>query len=118
MEDINEKMPWTFEGKENLETAQRLQAGETCKVTGYGNSMTPILLSGQPVVCEPVRKDTVLRKRDIILCKVKGHFYLHLIWAVKKGRGGTETYLIGNNHGHPNGTIGRSQIYGRVIQKL
>ena len=45
-----------YEGKENAVTAQRLKNGETCKVTGYGQSMTPILKSGQSVICVPVKK--------------------------------------------------------------
>lgn len=100
--------------KENVEAANKLRAGFTITIMGIGNSMTPLLKSGQSVICEPVKDDTKLNKRDIVLCKVKGHYYLHLIWAVKSDN----TYLIGNNHGKPNGTISRSNIFGKVIEKL
>lgn len=37
--------------------------------------MTPILKSGQPVICKPVTEDTELKKNDIVLCKVKSNYY-------------------------------------------
>ena len=106
--------PYDFCGKENHESAEKLKAGLVGRIQGFGQSMTPILKSGQEVICEPVKDDTKLNKKDIVLCKVKGHHYLHLIWAVKSDG----TYLIGNNHGHPNGTIGRNNIFGKVVEKL
>lgn len=75
-----------YKGKENYETAKHLMAGEECIVIGYGQSMTPILKSGQAVRCIPVAEETVLKKNDIVLCKVAGHFYLHKISASKGGR--------------------------------
>lgn len=50
-----------YKGKENYETAKHLMAGEECIVTGYGQSMTPILKSGQAVRCVPVTEETILR---------------------------------------------------------
>lgn len=103
-----------FYGKENAITAQKLREGCICHVTGYGQSMTPILKSGQSVICIPVTGDTKLKKNDIVLCKVGGHYYLHKIVAIKAG----DRFTIGNNHGHINGTIGRSNIFGVVTKKL
>lgn len=106
-------MEYTFEGKENKITVEHLLKGETCKITGFGQSMTPILKSGQPVICEPVKEDTELKKNDIVLCKIKGKYYLHKISAIKG-----KSYQISNNHGHINGTIGKNCIYGKVIKIL
>ena len=103
-----------YEGKENLETVKHLQNGETCIVTGYGQSMTPKLKSGQSVICTPVTDNTQLKKKDIVLCKVKGHFYLHLISAIKNNK----SFQISNNHGHVNGWISRNCIYGKVTEIL
>lgn len=103
-----------FEGKENAITAEHLKNGETCKVIGYGQSMTPILKSGQPVIVEPVSEDTSLKKNDIVFCKVKGHYYLHKISAIKN----RDCYQISNNHGHVNGTISRRNIYRKVVEIL
>ena len=55
-------MEYSYEGKENAITAKHLQNGEICKVVGFGNSMTPKLKSGQPVICIPVKEDTELKK--------------------------------------------------------
>lgn len=104
---------YTFSGRECKITADKLREGNTCKVLGVGNSMTPILKSHQEVICIPVTEDTVLEKKDIVLCKVKGHYYLHLIWAIRGNQ-----YLIGNNHGHANGWITRNSIFGKVTKIL
>ena len=110
---IKSMRDYTFSGYENMTTASHLMAGEICKVTGIGNSMTPILKSRQSVICEPVKKDTVLKKRDIVLCKVNGRCYLHLIHAAKE-----DSFLIGNNHGHMNGWTSRRNVFGRVVEIL
>lgn len=65
--------------------------------------------SGQLVTVEPI-KEQALQKGDIVLCKVRGTEYLHLIKAVRG-----ERYLIGNNIGRINGWIGRHSIFGRCI---
>lgn len=107
-------MDYGYEGKENAITAEHLKNGETCKVVGFGQSMTPILKSGQPVICVPVTKETELKKNDIVFCKVKGKYYLHKISSIKNG----VSYQISNNHGHVNGTISKSNIYGLVTKFL
>lgn len=104
---------YQFEGKENKITAEHLRKGETCKVIGFGQSMTPILKSGQSVICSPVNENTSLNKNDIVLCKVKGKYYLHKISAIKG-----KSYQISNNHGHVNGTVSRNCIYGKVVEIL
>lgn len=107
-------MNYDYEGKENAITAEHLRNGEICKVVGFGQSMTPILKSGQPVICNPVTEETNLQKNDIVLCKIKGKYYLHKISAIKNG----VSYQISNNHGHINGTIRKSNIYGIVVKIL
>jgi len=44
---------------------------------------------------------------DIVLCRVRGREYLHLVKAVQDRR-----YLIGNNRGGTNGWVGRAAVYG------
>jgi hypothetical protein len=48
-----------------------------------------------------------LRVGDIVLVRVNGHAYLHLIKAIDRGR-----FLIGNNRGKINGWVGPNAIYG------
>ena len=103
-----------LKGKENVITAEHLKNGEECIVIGYGQSMTPILKSGQAVRVSPITNDTILNKNDIVFVKVAGHFYLHKISAIKNDT----TYQISNNHGHINGWVGKSQIYGKVVEIL
>ena len=102
-----------FNGKENRITAEKLQQGIKCRDVGIGNSMTPILKSKQAVMCDPVDENTILEKKDIVLAKVGGHYYLHLIHAIKG-----DQYLIGNNHGHMNGWVKRNNIFGKVVEIL
>ena len=58
------------------------------------------------VTVEPLG-NKVLQKGDIVLCKVNGSQYLHLIKAIQGDR-----YQIGNNIGRINGWIGIGSIYG------
>lgn len=74
-----------------------------------GNSMTPIIKSRQPITLAPVLNPDLLTKGDIVLCKVNGRRYTHLITATKPG------YVqISNNHGHVNGWTSWANVYGIV----
>lgn len=55
---------YTYKGKEDRATAEKLKSGETCWVMGIGNSMTPVLKSHQPVICAPVTDETIIEKKD------------------------------------------------------
>ncbi len=61
---------------------------------------------GALVTLEPCSTDK-LAVGDIVLVKVKGHVYLHLIKAINGAR-----FLIGNNRGGTNGWVGAHCIYG------
>ena len=99
--------------KENIQTCIKLREGNVCLVQGFGQSMTPLLKSGQVCRVIPVTDEIPLNKNDIVLCKVKGHVYLHKITAIKGSR-----YQIGNNHKHINGWIGRDNIFGKCVEIL
>lgn len=88
---------------------EALQRGETVKFRPKGNSMTPRVNSGQLCTVAPVR-DTPLAKGDVVLCKVNGRQFLHLVLAVNDKQA-----LIGNNHGHTNGWCTLANVYGRLI---
>ena len=107
-------MQYDFSGFENAESAKQLREGKVGKLIGIGNSMLPHLKSRQAVICIPVTEKTELKKKDIVLSKVNGHFYLHFIHAIKNDN----QFLIGNTHGHMNGWVGRNNIYGKVVEKL
>jgi hypothetical protein len=88
----------------------RLLRGETVQFRPRGNSMVGKISSGQLCTVEPVGERT-LGLGDIVLCKVKGNQYLHLIKAMQ-----AERIQIGNNRGGINGWITRRQIYGFLIR--
>jgi hypothetical protein len=89
----------------------KLQKGETFITSEKGNSMSPIIKSGQDHRLAPVElKD--LNVGDIVFCKVKGNYYTHLVKAKNEVRG----VLIGNNKGGVNGWT--KQVFGKVIEIL
>lgn len=66
--------------------------------------------SGDLCTVEPVGAGE-LEAGDIVLCKVGGSEYLHLIKAVRGGR-----FQIGNNRGGINGWIGADGIFGKCVR--
>lgn len=95
---------------------QKLQNGETVKFRPHGNSMTGKISSGQLCTVVPVTDDTVLVVGDVVLCKVLGRQFIHLITAMKAdSASGNHCYQISNNKGHVNGWTRRKQIYGKLI---
>ncbi len=85
---------------------EKLKNGEAVSFRPRGNSMQGKVDSGQLVTVEPLG-ERELQKGDIVLCKVNGSQYLHLIKAIQGDR-----FQIGNNRGRINGWIGRNLIYG------
>jgi hypothetical protein len=76
-------------------------------MTCFGNSMTPILKSGQRL--KFVKQDEY-EVGDVVFCKVRGRYIdAHKIVKKNNKRG----YLIANNHGHENGWTW--SIYGKAI---
>ena len=90
---------------------QKLLNGETIVSKGLGNSMLPILKSKQPVVLQPVTWEDC-EPGDIVLCKVRGNCFTHLV----KGKNVKRGLQIGNNRGHINGWT--KNVYGKVIEIL
>ncbi len=89
---------------------QRLSAGQTVTFRPRGNSMSGRIESGQLVTVEPPG-DKTLEIGAIVLCKVNGVQYLHLIKAQSGDR-----YQIGNNRGRINGWTTRRNIFGIVTR--
>ena len=84
-----------------------LRNGKVAQVKPHGNSMIPLIHSGNKVTIKPVQLDN-LSVGDIVLCRVRGNQYLHLIKAIDG-----ERFLIGNSKGRINGWT--KAIYGKVI---
>lgn len=88
----------------------KLKKGETVQFRPHGNSMQGRISSGQLVTVEPVDLQNV-RPGDVVLCKVRGAQYLHLVGAVRG-----KQFRIENNHGHINGWVSANSIYGKCTK--
>ena len=90
---------------------EKLERGEVFITKEKGNSMTPLILSGQEHELSPVKIEDVV-KGDIVYVKVKGKLYTHLVLATDDKKG----LLIGNNKGGVNGWS--RNVYGKVTKIL
>jgi phage repressor protein C with HTH and peptisase S24 domain len=88
----------------------KLRGGETVSFRPRGGSMSPRIESGDLCTVEPVDASAV-RAGDVVLCKVHGAEYLHIVKAVQGAR-----FQIGNNRGHVNGWVGPASIFGRLVK--
>ncbi len=87
-----------------------LARGQPVSFRPRGNSMAGKIESGQLCTVEPI-DPSILRVGDIVLCKVNGREYLHLIKAIQGQR-----YQIGNNRGRINGWISAGGIFGKCVR--
>ena len=92
--------------------AEQLLKGETITFKVKGNSMYPIIFSGETVTVEPIVDKCSLEPYDVVLCKVSGRYYLHTITNIRLDAEGL-TFEISNCKRH---VIGWTQaVYGLVI---
>lgn len=87
---------------------EKLNNGEAVIICPKGNSMKGKIESGTLVKVNPITSETKIIVGDIVLCKVHGSEYLHLVKAIRPDG----TYQIANNRGHINGWIGKNNIFG------
>ncbi|WP_201262718.1 S24/S26 family peptidase [Deinococcus aerius] len=74
-----------------------------------GHSMRGKVNDGDLVTLVPAQ-ELPLEVGDVVLVRVAGKDYLHLIKAISGGR-----CLIGNNRGGINGWVGCQSIYGKAV---
>jgi hypothetical protein len=89
---------------------ERLRKGETMSFRPRGSSMSGKIESGQLCTVVPVDSAT-LKVGDVVLCKVNGREYLHLIKAVRGQR-----FQIGNNRGRINGWVAAAAVFGKCVR--
>jgi hypothetical protein len=87
----------------------KLKNGETVSFRPRGNSMSGKIESGQLCTVKPIDPQKI-EVGDIVLCKVKGYEYLHLVKAIQGQR-----FQIGNNKGRINGWITANSIFGKCV---
>lgn len=88
---------------------EALQAGRTVVFRPHGNSMQGRVESGQ--LCTVAPLEGMPAPGDVVLCKVNGAQYLHLVKAVQGDR-----VQIGNNKGRINGWTSRNQVFGKLVK--
>jgi hypothetical protein len=89
---------------------EKLRTGETVSFRPRGASIKGRIESGQLCIVAPVDCSN-LSVGDIVLCKVRGAEYLHLVKAISG-----ERFQIGNNRGGINGWIGAAGMFGKCIR--
>jgi len=88
--------------------AARVAAGATVELRPSGSSMVPLIRSRQLVTVAPVNPDRI-EVGDIVLARVAGTVYLHLVSALDRS---TSRVQISNNRGRTNGWTNHARIYG------
>ena len=93
----------------------KLKNGETVSFRPIGGSMSGLIESGQLCTVEPISKFAFSGKGqlmvgDIVLVKVNGSDYLHLIKKICDNQ-----YQIGNNKGRINGWVELDSIFGVLV---
>lgn len=89
----------------------KLKAGETVSFRPHGNSMEGRISSGQLCTVEPIKDYAAISAGDIVLCKVHGREFLHLVKAIRGNQ-----LQIGNNRGHINGWISQNSVFGLCVR--
>jgi hypothetical protein len=90
---------------------EKLKGGETVQFRPHGHSMTPKIKSGELCTVAPIVDHATLEAGDIVLCKVNGSQYIHLVSAIQGPR-----FQISNNKGHVNGWVTANAIYGKLVK--
>jgi hypothetical protein len=102
-----------------LPWVEKLKRGETVQFRPRGHSMKGKVNDGDLVTVVPVKFEPwpaicPVMQGDIVLCKVKSKYFLHLV--VSEGDGTGTEFLIGNNRGYTNGWTLAKNIFGKVIR--
>ncbi|MGW4890823.1 S26 family signal peptidase [Kitasatospora sp. NPDC004240] len=91
--------------------AARVAGGATVEFRPSGSSMVPLIRSKQPVVVAPV-DPALLEVGDIVLARVSGTVYLHLVSSVDPAR---RRVQISNNRGRVNGWTNHDRVFGICV---
>ncbi|GIE78580.1 hypothetical protein Aph02nite_45300 [Actinoplanes philippinensis] len=91
--------------------AARVAEGRSVEFRPSGTSMIPLIRSRQLVTVAPV-DPTKVQVGDIVLARVAGTTYLHLVSAVDTSRGRVQ---ISNNRGRVNGWTDHTRLYGICV---
>lgn len=91
----------------------RLQRGLTVQLRPKGQSMVPVIRSGQLCTLAPVKDHRDLQVGDVVLSRVQGAVRLHKISAIDRPKGRVQ---ISNQRGFVNGWTGYGKVYGILVK--
>ncbi|MCP2311463.1 S26 family signal peptidase [Kitasatospora paracochleata] len=91
--------------------AARVAGGATVEFRPSGSSMVPLIRSRQLVAVAPV-DPTRLELGDIVLARVAGTVYLHLVSSLDPAR---KRVQISNNRGRINGWTSHDRVFGICV---
>jgi hypothetical protein len=91
--------------------ASRVADGATVEFRPTGSSMVPLIKSRELVTVAPVDPAKV-QVGDIVLARVAGTVYLHLVSALDPAR---RRVQISNNRGRVNGWTGYARVFGICV---
>jgi hypothetical protein len=91
--------------------ATRVSSGATVELRPAGSSMVPLIRSRQSVTIAPV-DPAKLAVGDIVLVRVSGTVYLHLVSALDHARARVQ---ISNNQGRVNGWTSHQRVFGICV---
>ncbi|MYS83643.1 S26 family signal peptidase [Streptomyces sp. SID5474] len=91
--------------------AAKVAHGATVEFRPRGASMVPLIRSRQLVTVAPV-DPAHLEIGDIVLARVAGKMYLHLVSALDDTRARVQ---ISNNRGRANGWTSQARVYGICV---
>lgn len=92
--------------------AGRVAAGATVEFRPSGASMVPLIRSRDSVVVAPV-DPSKLEVGDIVLARVAGTVYLHLVSSLDSSRNRVQ---ISNNRGRVNGWTSCNRVFGICVE--
>lgn len=92
----------------------KLKEGRSVTFRARGKSMHGKISDGQMVHVVPITAEYTPRVGDIVLCRVHGSEFLHMVSALR-GDGPKTQFQIANASGHVNGWTSRDKIYGLFV---
>ena len=104
---------------------EQLKRGETVWYKSSGNSLWPLIQSGDAITISPIAQGEGIQVGDIVAADVSRgpnlYFYVHMVLEIRVDvlasrmqKEGVMMHLIGNAEGRINGSASRAHVYGKV----
>ena len=97
-----------------------LKSGRSAQFRSSGNSLWPMVKSGDVAIYEPVVDHSLLTVGEVVFCRVQtsNRFYAHMIHKIEYWKDGSRYWVIGNMAEPPviNGWCAAKHIYGRLME--